>query len=160
MLRTFMRFTTVCCACALASSPAFAAPAKIQFGIEVSGVLVGFFAQCTGMGSASEIAEHKVVDGAGVESIQKVPGRLVLKNITCNRPITSDLAFWAWRKLVEGGDFLSARQPGAIVLYSDKSGQIARWEFTRGWPSALFVPDDRPDSETLVLTVDGLGRSL
>ena len=83
-----------------------------HFGVEVSGVISGFFTECSGLGSEQEIIEHKVMSESGQEVVMKIPGRLKWSDITLKRGITSNMDMWNWRKMVEDGDVEGARRDG------------------------------------------------
>jgi phage tail-like protein len=151
----------------LANSHAFAQKATpsipsplstFSFGIEASGQLVGYFTECTGMGSATEIILLNSPADPHPEFPEKYAGRLTIKNITCKRLITHDLTLWMWRKQVEDRDMSLARRTGFITLLDQSFNPIARWSFQNGWPASLFVPDDEANSETLVLAVESIIR--
>ena len=74
-----------------------------QYMIEVSGVITGYFTECSGLGSENELIEHKVIDDKGVEHIQMIPGRLKWDQIKLKRGITDNMDIWDWRKMVEDG---------------------------------------------------------
>ncbi|MCZ7666775.1 MAG: hypothetical protein M5U34_05895 [Chloroflexi bacterium] len=44
-----------------------------HFGIEVQGVISGFFTECSGIGSEQEVIEHKVISESGQEMVMKLP---------------------------------------------------------------------------------------
>ena len=78
--------------------------ADYYFALDVPGRMTGFFTEISGIGSESEVVEHKVVDETGREMVLKIPGRLKFSDITLKRGITSNLDFWEWKRMVEEGD--------------------------------------------------------
>ncbi|MFO7997151.1 MAG: phage tail protein, partial [Dehalococcoidia bacterium] len=72
-----------------------------RFKVDVGGVITGYFTECSGLGSETDIIEQKAVNEKGVEVVIKVPGRLKWGDITLKRGITSDMQIWNWRKQVE-----------------------------------------------------------
>lgn len=88
-----------------------------HFGIEIQGVVSGYFTECSGLGSEQEIIEHKVITESGQEVVMKLPGRLKWENITLKRGITSTMDIWNWRKQVEDGNVDAARHNGSVVMY-------------------------------------------
>ena len=134
-----------------------------NFGLEFQGAIAGYFTEISGVGSEHEIIEHKVVDKQGHEIIQKIPGRLKWGDITLKRGITSSLDLWEWRSLVEQGDMDGARKNGSIVMYDRTYTQVARWNFTNGWPSKVSGPTLKADSnefgiEECVIVHEGIIR--
>jgi len=120
-----------------------------HFALDFGGKVVGFFTECSGIGSENEVIEHKVVSD-GKEIVMKIPGRLKWENIVLKRGITSSMDIWDWRKEVEQGDVEKARREGAIVMMDSKlEKSVARWEFTRAWPSKVTGPQPKADSNEI-----------
>lgn len=117
-----------------------------HFGVEIQGVVSGYFQEVSGLGSENEVVESKLVNEKGVEVVLKQPGRLKWENITLKRGITSNLDIWTWRKMVEDGDILSARQNGSIVMFDQSLSEVARWNFENAWPVKVTGPSPKADS--------------
>jgi phage tail-like protein len=131
------------------SSPAIAAAVDttrddplvgFHFGLEVEGKVTGYFTEVSGLGSETDVVEHKVVNDKGQEVVMKIPGRLKWTDVTLSRGITTNLDMWTWRKQVEDGDIDGARSNFSIIMYDQALTEIARWNFTNGWPSKLTAP--------------------
>lgn len=122
---------------------------SFNFGVEVSGVISGFFTEVSGLGSETETVEHKIVGPNGQQVVRKVPGRLKWENITLKRGITSTMDIWDWRKMVEDGDVDSARKDGSIVMYDQTGSEVARWNFQKAWPSKVSGPAPKSDSNEI-----------
>jgi phage tail-like protein len=120
-----------------------------HFGIEIQGVVNGFFTECSGIGSEQEVIEHKVVSESGQEVVMKLPGRLKWENITLKRGITSSMDIWDWRKQVEDGDVDGARHNGSIVMYDQRLSAVARWNFENAWPVKVTGPQPKSDSNDI-----------
>ena len=134
-----------------------------HYGIEVQGVVNGYFTECSGIGSENELIEHKVVDEKGRESIQKIPGRLKWQDITLKRGITSNMDIWDWRDQIVEGKVDDARKNGSIVMFDQAGDEVARWNFENAWPLKVSGPAMKADSnefgiEELVITHEGLYR--
>ncbi len=110
------------------------------FGLDVDGVTVGFFMECSGIGSSNEVIEHKVVDAKGHELVQKIPGRMTWEDITLKRGVTDAMDMWKWRETVEKGTMKEARKNGSVVMYDRNYEETARWNFENGWPSKISGP--------------------
>ena len=109
-------------------------PGKWQCALFAGGELLGYFTECSGIGSESEVIEHKVIDPDGKEVTRKIPGSTHFGNITLKRGITSDLDVWEWRQVVVDGDIAVARKNIQIVMYDNDIAEIARWHFENAWP--------------------------
>jgi len=121
---------------------------SFSFGIEV-GSVTGFFTEVSGLGSETEVTEHKVMGPGGQQIVRKIPGRLKWDNITLKRGITSSMDMWDWRKQVEDGNVDAARMNGSIMMYDQTGGEVARWNFERGWPSKLTGPSIKSDDNAI-----------
>ncbi len=122
-----------------------------HFMLEVQGAVTGYFTECSGIGSESEIAEQKVVNEKGVQVVLKIPGRLKWGDITLKRGLTSNMQIWDWRKQVEDGQIKGARKNGSIVMFDQELKEIARWNFNNGWPSKVSGPQPKSDGNDISL---------
>ena len=134
-----------------------------HYGIEIQGVVTGYFTECAGIGSEHECVEHKVVDQKGREIIQKVPGRLKWQDITLKRGITDNMDIWDWREQVVDGKVDDARRNGSIIMFNQALDEVARWNFQNAWPLKVSGPSMKSDSnefgiEELVITHEGIYR--
>jgi phage tail-like protein len=137
---------------------------SFSFAIEVQGVIEGFFSEVSGLGSETEVAEHKVVTKNGkTEVVRKIPGRNKWGDITLKRGITSIMDVWAWRKKVEDGDIQGARKNGSIMMMNQSGDIVAQWDFVNAWPSKVTGPSIQADSnalgvEEMTLVHEGITR--
>ena len=135
-----------------------------SFALDMSGGAAGFFTEVSGVGSESEVVEHKVVGKEGHTSIvQKIPGRLKWTDITLKRGITATMDIWEWRKQVEDGDMAGARKNCSIIMYDETGKAAARWDIVNAWPSKVSGPSFKSDGneygvEEVTLVHEGLTR--
>ena len=120
-----------------------------HFALEMGGKVIGFFTECSGLGSEHEVIEQKQVNEKGQEVIIKMPGRLKWENITLKRGISSNKDIWDWRQEVIEGNLEGARQDGSIVLYDPEGKEVARWDFRRAWPIKVSGPQPKADSNEI-----------
>ena len=135
-----------------------------QFVLEVNKLPVGYFSEIDGIGSETEIIEHKTLDKNGVEVIQKIPGRLKWNDVTLKRGITNSLAIYEWRTLVELGKMKDARLNCTIKMKDRDYSDAAEWTFDNAWPSKVSGPSLRADStevgiEEMTLVHEGMRRT-
>jgi len=113
-----------------------------KFGLEIEGKLSGFFTQVGGIGSETEVIQHKVVnDKTGETLTMQVPGRLTWTPVTLKRGVTSSMDIWDWRQKVVEGKVEEARTNCSIVAYNQENTEIARWNFENAWPSKVVGPE-------------------
>jgi phage tail-like protein len=135
-----------------------------QFGIDFKGAnITGYFTECSGLESETEVVEHKVVGEKGQAIVQKVPGRLKFGNITLKRGITDNMQIWTWREKVEQGNIKEARVTGSIIMYDYNFQEVARWTVKEAWPSKVSGPQFKTDGneygvEELTLVHEGFKR--
>jgi phage tail-like protein len=135
-----------------------------QFSLDFGGTVTGYFTEVSGVGSENEIIEHKVVDGTGHESIQKIPGRLKWTDISLKRGITDNLQIWDWRQMVVDGSLKSARKNATITMYDRDYKPAAKWDLINAWPSKVTGPSFKSDSneygiEEVTLVHEGMKRA-
>lgn len=145
--------------------PVCPAHAQNIVSLEVEGHVTTYVTGAVGVGSETEVIEHKVIDGStGQEIIRKIPGRLTYLDITLERGITSSLDLADWRALVEGGEVDLARADIVVTVFDMRMDPIARWNGTECWPSRIenLLPDPASDTgdlvEKLVIACEGLVR--
>ena len=137
--------------------------AVFSFSISVGEKVAGYFTEVSGLGSETEIIEHKVIAPNGAEIIQKIPGRLKWGDITLKRGITGVLDVWDWRKMIEDGKVADARSDGSIFMYDQTGALTAQWDFSRAWPSKVSGPSINSGSsavgiEEMTIVHEGIKR--
>jgi len=128
-----------------------------------AGDVTGYFAELDGIGSESDVLDHKVVDTKGIEIVQKIPGRLKFLDVKLKRGVTSNLDMWAWRAMVEAGDMKTARKAVSIIMYDQTMTPVAEWTLENAWPSRIAAPGiasttGSPAVEELTLVNEGYTR--
>ena len=134
-----------------------------RFALDVDGVVSAFFSAASGFNNASEVVTHHAVDASGRSVVHKIPGDPVWDDITLSRGITDDKALWDWRQKVLDGDVGGARANGSVIMYNQSGEEVARFNFTNGWPSSWKGPDLGADDQTIAveeitITHEGLER--
>jgi phage tail-like protein len=113
-----------------------------KFGLEIEGKMSGFFTSVSGIGSESEVVEHKVVNpDTGETILQKIPGRLTWTDVSLKRGVTSAVDVWAWRQSIVDGGVDEARTNCSIIAYNQGNEEIARWNLDAAWPSKVVGPE-------------------
>jgi len=136
-----------------------------KFGLEIEGKLSGFFTSVTGIGSESEVIEHKIVNpDTGETIIQKIPGRMAWTDITLKRGVTSSIDIWEWRQQVVDGKVDDARTNCSVTAYNQANEEIARWNLDNAWPSKVVGPEMDSGSqdymvEEVTIVHEGMARA-
>ena len=107
-----------------------------NFLVEIEGVTVAGFSECSGLNSEVDIIEYR----NGNEDIapRKLPGLKRFSNIVLKRGYTDNKDLWLWYKTVLDGK--TERRSGSIVLLNEAREPALRWNFREGWPCKLFGP--------------------
>jgi phage tail-like protein len=135
-----------------------------KFGLEIEGKLSGFFTTVGGIGSESEVVEHKIVNpDTGETIIQKIPGRLAWTDVTLKRGVTSSIDVWEWRQQIVEGKVEDARTNCSIIAYNQANEEIARWNLDNAWPSKVTGPEMDAGStdymvEEMTIVHEGMSR--
>lgn len=134
------------------------------FVLEIDSVEMGSFRKVSGIESESEVVEFKEVNKQGKTIIRKTPGNMKWSDITLERRIDSSQALWEWRRQVIEGEITEARRNGSIVAKNAKMEEVARWNFTAGWPSKWTGADfdagaNDIATEKVIITHEGLVRA-
>ena len=124
---------------------------SFHFGVKIEPWVSegSYFTEVSGLGSETEIVEHKVVNSFGVEAVLKIPGRLKWENITLKRGITSNMDIWKWRQAVEEGSVADARANGSVYMYDQQGEVVAEWSFFNAWPVKVTGPSIKADSNEI-----------
>jgi len=134
------------------------------FGLEIEGKMSGYFTEVSGIGSESEVVEHKVVnEETGEAIIQKIPGRLTWGDVSLKRGVTDNMDVWEWRQQIIEGDLTNARTNCSIIAYGPGFEEVARWSFLKAWPSKIDGPAPKADSsdyliEEVTIVHEGMTR--
>jgi phage tail-like protein len=133
---------------------------KSNFIVEIEGVAVGGFSECTGLDTESAVIEYR--NGNEDTTVRKIPGLKKFGNIVLKRGITRGRELWEWRKQVMDGR--TERRSGSIILLDEGREEVLRWNFHRGWPArwsgpALNSMANEIAIETLEIAHEGLELS-
>ena len=134
-----------------------------MFSLDFQGSVAGYFTECAGLGSESEVITQYVTGDKGMQVIKRIPGNMKYEDITLKRGVTENLEIWEWRKQVEDGDVKSARKNGAITMYTQDLKPVAQWTFYNAWPVKVSGPQLSAGSnevavEELRITHEGMHR--
>lgn len=115
------------------------AVAGYAWQVEIDSVPIAQFKELSGISSQVQVIEHRENRAGGVSVLKKLPGQISSGDITLRKGKTSDRTLWDWHKLIQEGDVAGARKNGSVVLYDYQRGEVARYNFVNGWPSAVSI---------------------
>lgn len=135
-----------------------------HFLVTVDKFAVGYFLEVGGLGSETEVSEHKVVGQNNQDLIRKIPGRSKWNDITLKRGMTANMEFYNWRKMVEQGQVADARTNMTIQMLDQTGGIVAEWTVEKAFPSKISGPSLKSDSndigvEELTIVHEGIERT-
>ena len=134
--------------------------AGFTYALERDGVLTGYFKECEGLGSETEVIEFRDGDTGAV---RKLPGRVKYPNIVLKRGLTSDMTIWNWREDVITGQE-GFRSQARIRMLNTAGVELAVWTLSGAWPSKVSGPELKADGnevaiESIELAHEGLHRA-
>lgn len=129
-----------------------------NFRVEIAGITVAGFSECTGLSSEVEIIEYRE---GGDNLVRKLPGLQKFSNITLKRGLTNSLELYEWHRHVLQGQ--TDRRDGSIILLDDAKKPVTRWKFFNGFAQKYEGPRLNAKSndvaiETLVICCENLER--
>ena len=130
---------------------------NFNFRVEIAGLQVAAFHECSGLESAIDVIEHREGGGA----IRKLPGIAKFTNIVLRRGVTADRELYDLHlRCVEGR---IERKSGSIILMDRADQEVARWNFEQAWPARWVGPELTAEGndvaiETLELAHEGIRR--
>lgn len=132
-----------------------------NFALELGGVTLGYFTDCSGFGASTDPIEHR--EGGKNSVTRKIPGQTKYTNIVLKWGLTDSRELFDWYQDVIDGKV--KRKDGNIVLYDvDGNTEKVRWFFTGAWPTKWDGPDFSAKGneiaiETLELAHEGITRT-
>jgi len=147
------------------NDPASGDPLVVShFLVQVGNLATGFFLEVSGLGSETEVTEHKIMGENNSDMVRKVPGRSKWNDIVLKRGITANMEFYNWRKTVEDGNVDAARANMTIAMLDQAGGVIAEWTVEAAFPSKISGPSLKSDSsdigvEELTIVHEGIERT-
>ena len=101
-----------------------------HFLLELDGVTVASFSECSGLTSEAEPVEYR--EGADDHRVRKLSGLRIDSNLTLKRGVTDSTELWQWRQAALDGRI--DRRSGSLVLLDEARQPVLRWNFEGAWP--------------------------
>jgi phage tail-like protein len=143
-----------------------------NFFLEIDGSVVSILSSVSGLDVEMSVVEMQQTGRDGKAQTVKTLGHANkapdLSMVRMAPPDSTQDAMWGWfNDIRDKGMLLSnranSRKNGSIVMYDSTHTEVARFNFTNGWPSKistdqLSVDSNDPVKETITLTVESLAR--
>jgi phage tail-like protein len=132
---------------------------NFRFVVEIQGIQVGGFSECTGFGSSVEVVEYR--EGGEPSTVRKLPAKITYSDITLKWGVTDSRAMYDWHlSAIEGK---VERKDGSIILKDDAGEDKVRWNFFNAWMSKYDAADLNAKGndvaiDTATITVERLER--
>jgi phage tail-like protein len=107
-----------------------------NFLVEIDGVTVAGFSECSGLTSETDAIEYRNGDTDTV--LTQLSGLQKFEPIVLKRGFTDNRDLWEWRKTVIDGR--TERHTGVITLLNEAREPALRFNFREGWPSRWEGP--------------------
>jgi phage tail-like protein len=125
-----------------------------RFGLEIEGIVIGWFAQCSGLSIEREVFPYK--EGGLNAYVHQLPGRVKSADITLKRGL-ADQELWRWFR--EGLYNLKVeRHNVSIILYSTDRTEAKRWDLTDAYPVQWTGPDINADDNRVAVETLKIGQ--
>jgi phage tail-like protein len=136
---------------------------SFRFHVEIKGVTVAQFTECSGLDFDMEVFDYK--EGGFNSGLRRLPGRWKYSNINLKKGISTEgQAMWDWVKsVVQGADTGKFETHVVTITLYDVSGKkpVRTWEYKDAYPikwaaSSLTAEQNTIAIETLTLAHQGL----
>jgi len=133
---------------------------NFNFLVEIDGITLARFTDCTGFGSNTDPIEYR--EGGENTTVRKLPGLTKHTNITLKWGLTDSVELYNWYRDIVKGKI--QRKNGSIVLLDLDGTEKLRWNFYNAWPTKWDGPDFSAKGtdvsiETLEITHEGIERA-
>jgi|SRR5215469_11411922 len=131
-----------------------------NFLIEIEGLVVGGFSECSGLAFETELAEYR--EGGVNDYIHRFAGATSFPPLVLRHGITSEDSLWRWYQATAAGQVV--RRNGTIFLLDSAHMAVIQWDFKEAFPYKWTGPELRADAasiafESVEVAHRGLRRS-
>ena len=132
-----------------------------NFFVEIEGLLVAGFSECSGLQVETEVQEY--AEGGLNDYTHHFRGRTKYSPLVLKRGLTINNQLWRWHQQVIQGTF--ERKNGTIYLMNQMHVPVIWWNFKKAFPSKWTGPELRATStevaiESVELIHQGLSSPL
>ena len=118
-----------------------------SFLIEIDGLVVGGFSECSGLAVETEIFEYR--EGGLNDYVHSFVGSTRYTPLVLKRGLTSSDALWKWHQEIISQGVQSSkamRHSGTIYLLNQQRSAVKAWNFKEAFPYKWTGPELRADA--------------
>ena len=108
-----------------------------RFGVDISGLLVAAFTECSGLSGEIEVETYQ--EGGLNDYEHKLAGRTKYGNVTLKNGVATAINLWKWFSDVATGKI--ERREISIIMYSQSMEEQLRWNLTGAFPVRWQGPE-------------------
>lgn len=114
----------------MAAGPRHDPAPDFNFLVEIDGITIAGFAECSGLSSETDVIEYREGNERTL-GVRKLPGLTRYSNVILRRGITTSRELWDWRQTVIDGQV--SRRTVSITLLDPAAAPVARWTLREAW---------------------------
>lgn len=118
-----------------------------NFFVEIEGLLVAGFSECSGLQVETEVQEY--AEGGLNDYTHHFRGRTKYQPLILKRGLTINNELWRWHQGVIQGDF--ERKNGTIYLLDAMHVPVVWWNFKKAFPAKWTGPELRANSSEVAI---------
>jgi phage tail-like protein len=122
-----------------------------NFAVEIEGITIGGFSECTGLDSESDVVDYR--EGNEDITVRRIAGLRKASNVTLKRGLSTNTELFQWRKSVMDG--VIERKNVSIVLYDERGvsggGERVRWNIQNAWPNKYVGPELKASASEIAI---------
>lgn len=125
---------------------------SFNFRIEIDGLSIGSFSECSGLSSDGDAVEYR--EGTEIPlTVRKLVGLRKYSNITLKRGYTQNTELWDWYTNIVNG--VPDRRNGSIILMDEERNDVMRWSVENAWINKIEGPGfNASGNEVAIETVE------
>jgi len=120
------------------------------FALEINGVEVAQFLECSGLKTSTEV--YELQEGGMNFRVHKLPGQSRWENVTLRYGVTTDTTLLQWRdEILQDAFGKDSRRNGSIVMKNHQMETVRRYNFLAAWPVAWEGPGFQTNSSEIAI---------
>ena len=108
-----------------------------RFGVDIKGLLVAAFTECSGLSGEIEVETYQ--EGGLNDYEHKLAGRTKYGNVVLKNGVSTAMNLWKWFSDVATGKI--ERREISIIMYSQSMDEQLRWNLARAFPVRWQGPE-------------------